>query len=124
MRANRQSGFMLIEVLIAMTVIALAMSAIIRTASTSAFNTAHIRDKTFAHWVAENHMEELRIKGGFPDKGEDESEAELGGRKWKILTQIQETPDEDMRRINIKVRGPDDPKNTSVTLLTGFMGRP
>lgn len=122
--AKHQSGFTLIEVLIAMAVIALAMSAIIRTASTAAFNTSHIRDKTFAHWVAENHLEQIRIDGGFPDTGEDETDVEMAGRQWKIVTAIQKTPDKDMRRIEVRVRGSKDPKTTSITLLTGFLGRP
>lgn len=119
-----QTGFTLIEVLIAITVIALAMSAIIRTASTSAYNTAHIRDKTFAHWVAQNHMESLRLEKTFPSTGEKETDVEMADRKWKITTKISETPEKDLRRIDIRVRGEDDPKSTSITLLTGFLGKP
>lgn len=121
---KHQSGFTLIEVLIAMTVIALAMSAIIQSASTAAYNTSHIRDKTFAHWVAQNHMESLRLEKAFPDIGDKETEVEMVDRKWKINTKVSETPEKDLRRIDIRVRGESDPKSTSITLLTGFLGKP
>ena len=45
-------GFTLIEVLVATAIIAIALGAIIHSASLGVANLTYLRDKTFAHWVA------------------------------------------------------------------------
>ncbi len=120
--SRKQAGFTLLEVLIAMVVIALAISAIIGTASSAANNTGHLRDKTFAHWVAMNKMAELQLAQSFPEIGEKTTDAEMAGLTWKVATKVSGTPDKNIRRIDIRVRMEKDKKDTSITLLTGFLG--
>ncbi len=122
-RSSGQGGFTLIEVVIALLIIALAMAAIIRTTSTSTLNTAHLRDKTFAHWVALNKMAELRLAGTFPEIGTKTDDAEMAGEKWAITIRVNKTPDKNIRRIDVLVRREKDPKDTSVDFVTAFMGK-
>ncbi len=123
-QAPRQRGFSLIEVMIALLVLTLALSALIDSASSAVRNTAHLQDKAFAHWVALNQMAEFRLSKQWPEIGTKEGKAELAGQQWEWESTTQKTPAKSMRRIDIRVRHAGSPKERSVTLLTGFLLRP
>lgn len=122
--SNRQRGFTLIEVLVALAVIALALAAF-STATMSASNqTGWLSDKTFAHWVAMNKMAELQLEEKWPATGSTTGDTEMAGRTWAWETTISKTEEKAMRRIDIRVRKPADDKDTSLVLLSGFLGKP
>ena len=121
---SHQSGFSLIEVVIALVVLTLALSALIDSASSAANNTSHLQNKAFAHWVALNQMAEFRLSKQWPEIGTKEGEAELADQQWEWKSTTQKTPEKSMRRIDIRVRRAGDPKDSSVTLLTGFLRQP
>lgn len=52
MKNAKQTGFTLIEVLLALAVIAIALTALIKATSQTVVNTARIKDKSISHWVA------------------------------------------------------------------------
>jgi general secretion pathway protein I len=123
MKAKR--GFTLLEVLVALAVIALALGSIIKVVGSGAANAAYLRDKTFAHWVAANQLALMETKENlWPSKGKNDGKAEMAGREWFWTTQVADTPDSDMRRIEISVRLDDDEDIPPVTLLTGFIAKP
>ena len=122
-KSSKQRGFSLIEVVIALAVLAIALSALIDSTSSATANTIHLRDKTLAHWVAMNRMATIRMDGGWPDVGIKTDKSKLAEREWVVETTINGTPEPSIRRVDIRVRKPDDPKDTSVTLLTGFIHR-
>jgi len=121
---TRQSGFSLIEVVVALSVLTIALSALIDSASSAARNTAHLQDKAFAHWVALNQMAEFRLSKQWPEIGAKEGKAEQADQQWEWESTTQKTPEKTMRRIDIRVRREGDPKDSSVTLLTGFLRQP
>ena len=57
-------GFTLLEVLVALAVIAIALASIIKAVGTGAANASYLRDKTFAHWVAANRLAQMQITPG------------------------------------------------------------
>ena len=59
-------GFTLIEVLVALAIVAIGMSAVLSALSSSADTVSYLRDKTFAQWVALNKIATLRISGQQP----------------------------------------------------------
>ncbi len=117
-------GFSLIEVVIALAVLAIALSALIDSASNATANTVSLRDKTLAHWVAMNKMAEVRLAGKWPDTGIKKSKEKLADREWEVESTISGTPEPSIRRIDVRVRQPGAPKDTSLTLLTGFIQKP
>jgi len=121
--AWRSRGFTLLEVLVATTVIALAMAAIIKSTAMSATNLTHLRDKTFAHWVAMNQMAELQASNDYPEIGRSDGEEEMAGRDWYWTTEVKNTADKDVRRVEIVVSQEKRRDAAPLTVLTGFFTR-
>ena len=82
-RTAGSAGFTLLEVLVALAVLATALAAAIRVGSEAADNTVHLRERTYAGWVAENQL--ARVRSGMePLEGvaSRTGRAELGGMEW------------------------------------------
>ena len=61
-RAERSSGFTLIEVLVALVFIGLALPALTLRVQTILDNTSYMEEKAYAFWIAQNQMEEYLIE--------------------------------------------------------------
>lgn len=84
MVGNVQRGFTLMEVLVAVAVLAIALAAAIRVGSQTAINTVELRERTYAGWVADNVL--ARIDAGIDPltkAGERRGETELGNQTWE-----------------------------------------
>jgi general secretion pathway protein I len=113
-------GFSLLEVLVALAVLAIALAAVIKVSAHYAESARYLRDKTLAHWVAMNILTDLQVKDKWPDLGKQEGTAMMAEREWYWVVNVVETPDEDLRRLEVQVyyRRQD---NEPVTKLEGFM---
>ncbi|MEN8802811.1 MAG: type II secretion system minor pseudopilin GspI [Thiogranum sp.] len=129
-------GFTLLEVLVAMVVLALSLGAVIQTAGDYTLNQAYLRDRTFAEWVARNQLAttllEGRLEGRWPSIGQQkddvefpEGNSEVGGREWRWIMKVTQTPEEDLRRLDIEVFPLNvDEDQAPLARLSGFMGKP
>lgn len=118
-----QHGFTLLEVLVALTILAIALAAIIGAASNQALNTTHLRDKTLAHWVAMNKIAEMQMNAEWPAKGKVRGEEEMGLHEWHWVRSVTETPDGRVRQVDIAVyRSKEDER--PVSSLTSFLSQP
>jgi general secretion pathway protein I len=122
-RPARQQGFTLLEILIALAVLAIAMGAIISLASNQTLNAAHLRDKTFAHWLALNKITELQVTDEWPSKGKKEGDEEMGLLEWHWVRTVTDTPDNRVRRVEIAIYRDKTDKNP-VTTLNSFLSQP
>jgi general secretion pathway protein I len=104
MRTRRSQGFTLIEVLVALAIVALAASALLGTLTSSKSNAIYLRNKTLAEWVAFNRLTEIRIAKLMPDKGKRTGNAEMGGQRWQWEEEVVELPVKGMFRIDVRVR--------------------
>ena len=120
---DRRAGFSLIEVLVALTVLALALSALIKTGSSNAANAGFLQDKTFAQWVAMNELARMQAMQEYPSVGKQKGSSELADREffWTVIT--SDTPAETMRRVEIEVREEEDSEGV-ITILVGFVSEP
>ena len=120
MKSSR--GFTLIEILAAVAVLAIAMAAILSGMARYADNASYIRQKTIALWVAHNRLSEIKMEANWPDTGTSDGTVEMAGQKWKWNTNVQTTPDDYLRRIDITVQR--EGSDASLAALSGFVGRP
>ncbi len=82
---DRRAGFTLIEVMVALLVLALALAALQLRISQQLDSAAYLRDKTIAQWVALNQLELLRIStrlGNTPPQAAMTGTAQMAGRTW------------------------------------------
>jgi general secretion pathway protein I len=97
-------GFTLIEVIVAVAVLAFAMGALITGMARYADNAAYLREKTVALWVAHNRLTEIDLEPVWPTVGKSDGDAEEAGIKWRWFVEVADTPDPEVRRINIRVQ--------------------
>lgn len=123
MSRARTHGFTLIEVLVALTIVALAAAALTHALRSGIDTTAHLRDRLFAQWVAENRLTETRLAPQLAPLGSTSGEVEFGTQRWRWRQQISPTPFEGVRRIAIEVRrGADLESSAALATLEGFQG--
>jgi len=117
MRPARR-GFTLIEVLIALAVVALALLGLTRTAAIEVNDFGALRERTLAGWVAANVLAEARLSGALPATGTSDGRVELGGRAWRWTRDVSATPDPEIRRVDIRIFAGES--RDSVASLSGF----
>jgi general secretion pathway protein I len=109
-------GFTLIEVLIALAIVAMSVGALLGTLTSAASNISYLRDKTLAEWVALNRLAEIRISQQMPDKGKRAGNAVMGGMRWQWEQEVVELPVKGMFRVDVRARptgeAVDDSRNT------------
>jgi general secretion pathway protein I len=118
----RHLGFTLIEVIVALVVIALGMLGVIQAVSQTASNSGYLRDKSVAHWIAMNRLTEVRLQKTAPKIDKTSDEVEMADRHWKWTMEVTQTPVETIRRIDISVRPADAKEGTSLASVSGFFG--
>jgi general secretion pathway protein I len=100
----RARGFTLLEVLIALAIVAMAVGALLGTVTSSASSVIYLKDKTIAEWVALNRLTEVRIAQNMPDLGKRTGTSDMGGMKWQWEEEVVELPIKGMFRIDIRAR--------------------
>lgn len=100
---TRSAGFTLIEVLVALAILAVALGALIQGGTNVAVNTGYLRDKTFAEWVALNQIAERQIAPEWPAPGRYQGVSHMAGQEWHWEEQVETTEDADMRRLVLQV---------------------
>lgn len=120
-RSNR--GFTLVEVLVAVAIVAVGMGAAILSVNQNVYNTSYLRDKIMASWVAENRLTEVRLSGTTPKVEETTGDAEMGDVLWLWRQKVSETGVPNLLRVDIEVTSDLQPEGTLVS-LSGFVGVP
>jgi general secretion pathway protein I len=118
----RDSGFTLVEVVVALAVVAIGMFAVFKTIGDTVSNVSYLRDRSFAAWIADNQITEIRLSGEMPSVDETDGDVEFAGRSWRWTTKVSQTQVDGLRRIDVSVRREDDAEGSSLVTLAGFVG--
>ena len=119
----RQKGFTLMEVLVALSVLAIALAAIIQSISTNTNHAGYLREKTMAHWVAMNKIAEMQSLNEYPPTGNKRGTEEMAGHEWHWQTQVIDSGVENVRRVEVEVRRNKDDKG-KLAFLIALVGKP
>jgi len=125
MRQSTSKGFTLIEVMVALLIIAVALSGAVKVMSNGAHNASLLSQKTFAQWVGLNQLTTVKLKGVWLKTGESKGEVEMANQKWQWVQKVIKTEINDVNRLEVSVyalpRGKDDGAQATVV---GFFAKP
>jgi general secretion pathway protein I len=99
----RARGFTLVEVLVAVAVVAIALGAGLRAAGVLIDNSQRLSDVIAAQWCAENHLSNLKLTRQFPGVGESDFGCEQLGRQFSGHVVVAGTQYVDLRLVDASV---------------------
>jgi general secretion pathway protein I len=107
--------------------VALAIAALSLTAVTAAMSQMvdaanSMKERTYASWIAQNKIAELRLSNIVPEVSEDSGEVEYAGLEWTWRSTISETGVENLYRVDVAVSFVES--DAIVRTVTGFIGEP
>ena len=117
------SGFTLLEVLVALAIIAIALLAALRAANQGTTNVAELRSRLLAGWVAEDLLAESRARGEWPAPGIQRGATRQGSIEFTWRKEVVPTPHPAFRRIDVLVYA-EPGEAHSLARLTGFLVQP
>ncbi|WP_425110733.1 type II secretion system minor pseudopilin GspI [Burkholderia anthina] len=99
-------GFTMIEVLVALTIIAVALAASIRAVGTMATNASDLHRRLLAGWSADNALAQLRLTHAWPEVGEQRFDCSQGNVQLVCTQRVSTTPNPVFRRVQVSVSMP------------------
>ncbi|MBU1215324.1 MAG: type II secretion system minor pseudopilin GspI [Gammaproteobacteria bacterium] len=115
-----QRGFTLLEVLVALAILAIAMAAVSRTTSSSVQHVEALRTRVVADWVAQNRLALHQARGDWLPTGIQNGEEVQSDLSYPWREEIIATPNPTMRRIVVNVYAPYD-RTHSLRELSGYL---
>jgi len=135
--ANKKTnrGFTLLEVMIALFVIAVALGGVIKVMGNAAINTSRLSNRTFAQWVALNRIAKLQTGNNWPSIGEKKGKDEMANQEWRWVQKTMKTYEigkdgkkkvyKEIKRIELSVWNKNDDVNASpYVTVVGFLKKP
>ena len=96
-------GFTLIEVLVALAIVAVALLAAIRASGSMALTNAELKLRLLAQLSADNRIAELRAAAAFPPLGSRTSACPQGTARLECVEEVKSTPNPLFRRVEVRV---------------------
>lgn len=111
-------GFTLVEILVALAVVGVGLAALIAKSAESTRSAADLRDRTYAGWVAQNVLTEIRISNEAMQTGSRSGEEVLAGERWTWTADINEAVVPSLR--NVVIRVSRDNQDGSIVTVSSF----
>jgi general secretion pathway protein I len=119
--ASRRCGFTLIEVLVALAIVAVALSAGMRAIAQGADGASSLKARTLALWVAENRLAQAQLDDPAPAPGTTTGEDAQAGVPFAWRRTVDASPNPAFRKIEIVVTQDDQPGYV-LARLVGYVG--
>ncbi|MDB6062865.1 MAG: type secretion system protein GspI [Verrucomicrobiaceae bacterium] len=121
---KRARGFTLLEVLVALAILALSAAAVLRQTQLGVKQQYELELKSYALWMADDTITALMTKPQWPPVGRDQDKQTYQEQEWVITTDVQATPDPLLRKIEISINlGDRDEKAAALLTLTAYRGQ-
>lgn len=117
-----ERGFTLIEVMVALVIVAFALTAAAAAMNQMIDNASTMRERTYASWIAQNKIAEMRLANVVPEVNTSSGELEYGNTLWQWRAVVSETGVENFVRIDVSVSRVDS--DYTIRTVTGFIGSP
>ena len=121
MRGSR--AFTLIEILVAMAILAIALAATTRAASLATDGARETRARLLATWSAGNRVAEMRARKLFPAPAVTTATVEQGGLSLVVQETVADTANPTIRRVELAVSDARDPGRV-LTTQVAFLAKP
>jgi general secretion pathway protein I len=122
-RGRPDGGFTLVEVLVALMIVAMGLAALMSAVSGTARTSGYLRDKTLAQWMALNRLTEVRLNLNKFGQNTDTGELNFANRTWHYDTRYFDTSIATMKRVVVRVYAGDaKTKGNPLAESTGFLG--
>lgn len=118
-RAKKRAGFTLIEVLVALGMVAVALAAGMQATSALTRNAQRQSALLLAHLCAENELTKIRLSRQMPGVGVSSLVCEQAGRSLQVTVTVQPTPNPEFRRVDAEV----SEQNSSILVLSTVVTR-
>ena len=119
-RSKPYKGFTLIELVVALAVLAIGMTAALHSTSQAGYAGTFLKQKTIAHWVASNQAAELSINREWLSPGVTTGTETMANQTWHWETEVQNTGVPELRLVTIRVTLDGEEKASLIT----FLGKP
>lgn len=116
-RSAVREGFTLMEALVALTILAVASTGLVRATEAHVDQVRGLQMRTIAQWVAENRLIELKLDPKTLVDGTDR--VEMLGRTWDVSVSVDATEDPGLATVTVAVSA--DGSGSSEAVLTGFV---
>lgn len=116
-------GFTLLEILVALSLLAIGLAAAMRAVTQSTDTVAALQSRQLAGWVAENQLTLLRASRSWPELGSSQGAALMGPQAFVWRMQVSPAPLGRFRRVEIQVY-PQDSEGALLSRLVGFLAPP
>jgi general secretion pathway protein I len=119
---QRVVGFTLIEILVALAIVAVALAAGMRAIAQSTDGATALKQRTLALWVAQNRLAAAQLEPALPSTGERSGNVQQAGAPFTYRETISSTPNPAFRKIEITVADPALP-DYALARLAGYLGQ-
>ena len=115
-----QSGFTLIEIMIALMIAAVAVVAIIDAMAKTSWVASELEQRVLASWVASNEIAEIRYDAKLNriKEGSKSNSVDMGGLKWRVKSRIKETDVEKVFKVEVEVASQGDNNEGPLSSMT------
>ncbi len=121
---RRGRGFTLLEVLVALAILALSAAAVLRQTQLGVKQQYELEMKSTALWIADDVLAAVLVQPQWPPLGRSEQKQSFQGQEWVVTTDVQATPDPMMRKIEISIGAAARDQNAPALLsMTAYRGQ-